>query len=684
MLLLKVRALFFLLFIGLGLTACDSFSTDSEVELLEDADKDIVPPKIVSSSPENDSTDVEVDSAVRFTFSELMNTDILEYPFSTDRVENINTETETETETESDTESFSAGVILYSGEASGNDEFQLADERPRNIEYSVELGVGIDPITNNKIDIDVTALALKHKTGRFALNTIYTVAISKHVIDLADDLTTKTVIEGNSLGKNIELSFKTEEGEWKDNVGLAFTKEGESKGDSELIEGDQFEPKLASNADGDVLAVWRQNNSNGTNDTIGIWASRYSPFDNTWKLSGENANDGVKGVSAERIDDSSQETNAFSPKIAINKNGKAVATWYQSSDGSAQKSVWVNVFDQTTPSTVDGENESVSFQWKGARNISNNESGSEVSTPEIGIDGEGNILSVWLEIEDGVKLVKARYYNEEDQELLYDDSDEILLDKSITLNDSLDGDVRHPTSIFSSDGVAMVAWAQKESGVFHLYTSRFMEGSWSKPEKLSLTNAINDQPGGASNPKIAIDNNNDAFVIWQQHDGLRDNIWLSRFSGGVWGDALQMEDDNLGDATDPFIAFGSDNQAFAVWAQVKKTGGAIRNNVVVKHYSLDTGWGPVVKLSEGNEISTPSILLDFEGNAIAAWINDGNIFKSRYSEPTSSWSSAPFNSNVISSQSIDLAPLLKDGRFINIWSEFEDGSFKLASSLFSD
>ena len=683
MLLQEMRILLFLLSIGLGLTACDSFTTDSEGEILEDPGKDEIAPQINSSFPEHDAVDVEVDSTVRFTFSELMNIDILENPFSIDLVTNINADTDTDTDTDTDNivEFFSAGVVLYSGRTFGS-EFQLSDERPRNIEYSVALGVGVDPVTNNKIDIDVTAIAVQHESGRFALNTEYTVQISEHVVDLADDPKTKAIVEGNSLGKNIELSFITEEGEWKDEAVLALIKEGESKGESELIAADQFEPELAFNDNGDVLAVWRQKNSNGANDTAGIWAGRYSPFVNAWVLSGDKVNDSAEDISAERIDDLTLEANAFAPKIAINKHGKAVSTWYQSPDGGARKSIWINVFD----SSSDSEGVDVSHQWKGALTVGANQSGPDASSPEIGIDDEGNILVVWLEVEGGVKLLKAHYYSEADQKMLYNvEIDNTTVGKSFTINNALGGDARLPTLSYSSDGVAMLAWSQEESGIYQIYASRFDINSWSEPNKLNNSDLSSGQFSGGSNPKVAVDSNNDAFVIWQQNDGKRENIWLSRFAGGVWSNALQMEDDNIGDATDPFIVFGSENQAFATWVQAVKASGASRNAVVVKPFSLDAGWGAIVELSGGNEISKPTLGFDFEGNATAIWINDGNILRSRYSKLTSSWSNDPISSaNINTAQSLDFAPLLKDGRFINVWTELKDGGFILVSSLFSD
>mgnify|MGYP000100184238 CR=1 FL=1 len=275
MLLQKMRALLFLIFIGFGIVGCDSFVTDSEEVILEDANKDIVPPTVESFFPENESTDIEVDSVIRLTFSELMNIDVLE----------------NKSDLTSEDRELSAGIVLYSGKPFGGIELRREDERPRTVEYLETLGVGVDPVTNNNIDIDVTTLILRHETGRFALNAEYTVFVSEDVIDLADDLKTKFVVEGNKLGKNIELIFETEEGEWKENSVLALSQETAIKGQPALLEGDQLEPILSSNSAGVVYAVWKQRGEGGVNDSSGVWVSRYRADHQDWGLNAEAANE---------------------------------------------------------------------------------------------------------------------------------------------------------------------------------------------------------------------------------------------------------------------------------------------------------------------------------------------------------------------------------------------------------
>jgi hypothetical protein len=665
----KMRVLLFLLFIAHALTACDSFTTETESKILEDVNKDIVAPTILSIIPEDGAADLEVDSSVTVTFSELMNIEILDKPFTIElEVEEIVGEADESEGVEAIYRTFSAGVILYEGVFENFEDISLADERPRHIDYSVKLGVGIDPITSNFIDVDTTVLSLQHQSGRFALNTNYTVLISEHVIDLADDLKTKNTIEGNKLGDNRNIQFKTEDGEWESNITLAFSEKGTAEGETELLEGNQFVPQLTSNDAGDVLALWQQNNSGGTNDTLGVWASRYSPKDERWVLSGASSSENSGLENAERIDDKGLVASAFGPKIAINESGKAVATWYQETSGSAISSIWVNVFDIDS-----GTN---NYQWGGAKTVQETPSGFDSSMPEVGIDDDGNMIAVWLEVENGNKYLKSSYY---------DAATPAWFGEPVIINSPFSGEARHLTLSYSSDGSGLVAWSQEDSGVFNIYTSHFMGNAWSEPKKLNVSNLPADQFSGASNPKVAVDKNNDAFVVWQQHDNKRENIWFSRFSGGIWSEASMLENDNVGDAIDPYIAFGKDGQAFAIWVQAKNTNGVINNAVFAKYYSQDTGWESIIDLSEGSSIVKPIVQFDYEGNAIASWVVDQTVESVRYSKITSSWLGVEkhtFRPN--NAQSINLAPLLKDGRFIKVWTEFKDSGFKLFSTLFTD
>ena len=64
--------------------------------------------------------------------------------------------------------------------------------------------------------------------------------------------------------------------------------------------------------------------------------------------------------------------------------------------------------------------------------------------------------------------------------------------------------------------------------------------------------------------------------MWYQHDGTRNDIWANRYTAGSgWGSAALIET-NAGDAlTSPQLAVDTTGNALAVWQQFD----GIRNNI---------------------------------------------------------------------------------------------------------
>ena len=82
-----------------------------------------------------------------------------------------------------------------------------------------------------------------------------------------------------------------------------------------------------------------------------------------------------------------------------------------------------------------------------------------------------------------------------------------------------------------------------------------------------------DNSGSAFEPRIVIDPNSNALVVWQQDVGVEtpNNIWANRYVAGTgagtgWGTARLMET-VAGDAYGQGVAIDSNGNAFAFWHQ---------------------------------------------------------------------------------------------------------------------
>ena len=637
----KMRSLLFLACVGLSLSGCGGGGGDKSLPGLP---KDTTVPIVSSNYPASEETDVEPDDRVIIEFSELMDQGSL----------------------------LNGGIQLYSGEESGETDVAI-EPRPQHITFTNIPGIGIDLVTGENIDIEATQAILRPPKQRFALDTSYTVKISTVAKDLADDPETPDTDEANSVASENLFTFTIQDGIWQDFEDLSFTLDKEDEGDvnevKRVLAGDTFSPQLASNANGDVLAVWLTTE----NGVSSIWASRYLTASQTWRHPNpEHAG----SATAEQVNNLSV-TSAFAPKLALNKNGQAAVAWYQSPAAGQAPAIWVNIFDGAL--------------WLGPTIVSTGQLAEAlVDSPEIAIDDDGNIFVAWREQVDvsfGADDV-ARYYRIKTNRYnaLPEDAPTGWDGSAYSFNTTARGDSHSLRLITSAQGIGQIVWAQDDAGVSSIYASRFetRRNSWSEMARVD-TRADGNNSGSAVYPDLAIDRNNDVFAIWQQHDGARYNIWLNRFAGNSWGSPVLMETDNRGDASLPKVAFGYDNQAFAIWSQNVPSSSV----VTARKFDPQAGtWAQPVILHSSALSDRPAELelkFDREGNALAIWVSESRrISANRYSERSQWLGVENVGGEVNESQAVVLAPLEEDGRMLSLWYRFDGADFTLSSALFSD
>jgi hypothetical protein len=126
-------------------------------------------------------------------------------------------------------------------------------------------------------------------------------------------------------------------------------------------------------------------------------------------------------------------------------------------------------------------------------------------------------------------------------------------------------------------GTAVAVWVKLEDPdpfdtnpqqVYRLYAANYNGTTWGSPQVIDAGSA---SYYSAWSPKVSMDNNGDAIVVWQQHDGTAQRVYARRFSGGSWG-AIQQLNDSIEftnfDAADPAIAQSpTPGSAMAVWSQ---------------------------------------------------------------------------------------------------------------------
>jgi len=397
-----------------------------------------------------------------------------------------------------------------------------------------------------------------------AILTTYTATLTTDITDLS----------GNALAADFNWSFTTEDGIW---------------GSATLIEidnaGSVSSPQIAIGNNGNALAVWYQHDGTRNN----IWANRF---------------DGSSWGSATLIE-TDNAGNAYSPQIAIDSNGNALAVWYQY-DGT-RYSIWANRFDGSS--------------WGSATLIETDNAGNAYS-PQIAIDSNGNALAVWQQY-DGTR------YN-----IWANRFDGSSWGSATLIETDNAGTAYSPQIAIDSNGNALAVWYQYDGTRNNIWANRFDGSSWGSATLIETDNA-----GTAYSPQIAIDSNGNALAVWYQHGGTRNNIWANRFDGSSWGSATLIESDNAGSAYSPQIAIDSNGNALAVWYQHDGT----RYNIWANHFD-GSSWGSatLIEIDNAGSASSPQIAIDSNGNALAVWYqSDGtrnNIWANRFDG--SSWGSA--------------------------------------------
>ncbi|MFN0304039.1 MAG: Ig-like domain-containing protein [Burkholderiales bacterium] len=252
--------------------------------------------------------------------------------------------------------------------------------------------------------------------------------------------------------------------------------------------------------------------------------------------------------------------------------------------------------------------------WTNAQLIENNNAGN-ASVPQVAFDANGNAIAVWQQHDGSRNSVWTNRYSEGSW------GTPRLLESDDT------GDAESPQIAIDSSGNAIAVWQQWDGVRISIFANRYSGGSWGSALPIETDNA-----GNAAGPKIAIDGNGNATVVWYQSDGARANIWSNRYSANNgWGSAQLIESDNAGSALNPEVAVDVNGNAMAVWQQSDGT----RDNIWANRSSAGI-WGAAVQIETDNadNARNPRIALDANGNAIAVWFqSDGlrtNISANRY------------------------------------------------------
>lgn len=160
----------------------------------------------------------------------------------------------------------------------------------------------------------------------------------------------------------------------------------------------------------------------------------------------------------------------------------------------------------------------------------------------------------------------------------------------------------------NNDGDAVAVWAQSDGIRYDIWANTYTtSGGWGGPELIETNDSVN-----CSQPRVAVDGEGGAFVVWEQYDYLEHQVLWNRYDAiGGWGTAEVLSADGMY----PCVACTDSGNATFVWLQYGGYPG-----VWSRSYVVGAGLGPSERIDTNSNVpQPPDVDMDDDGNAVAVW-----------------------------------------------------------------
>ncbi len=302
---------------------------------------------------------------------------------------------------------------------------------------------------------------------------------------------------------------------------------------------------------------------------------------------------------------------ADDPQVALNAAGDAVVVWEQYDGGNLQ------IYKA----------ELKGGSWSMPTDLTDHLSvaGTDAENPQVALNAAGDAVVVWQQ-KDGDS--HSQIYKAE----LKSGSWSTPAD----LNDHLSiagTNASNPQVALNAAGDAVVVWVQANPGNLQIYKAERRGGSWSVPA--DLTDALSVSGTTAFYPKVALNADGDAVVVWEQHDGSDWHVYKAELHGGNWRAPADLTDylSVAGTGADnPQVALNAAGDAVVVWRQSDGS-----HWQIYKAERQEGSWSVPADLTDhlsvaGTGADKPQVALNAAGDAVVVWTQLGRILKAELHE----------------------------------------------------
>ena len=288
----------------------------------------------------------------------------------------------------------------------------------------------------------------------------------------------------------------------------------------------------------------------GNNDAIIIWEQFDGQNYQIYKSEFRDGNWIHPPSLSDHVSPAGQDTYFFSQQVAMDANGNTIIVWTQRTGTGWE--IFKSEYRNGTWSHPSSLSDNISFD------------GHQALFPQVAMGDNGDAIIVWQQnTSDGIQIFKSEYRNN-------------TWSHPTSFSDSISplyysGDwAFNPQVAMNAEGTAIICWQQCDSSDSsrNIYKSEYHDGLWNHPADLS--EKISPDGGLAEYPQVALDNNNNAIIVWNQSNGLNSQVFKSEFRDGRWLNPSSINDNispNGQSAILPEVAMSNNGNAIIVWQQ---------------------------------------------------------------------------------------------------------------------
>jgi len=198
----------------------------------------------------------------------------------------------------------------------------------------------------------------------------------------------------------------------------------------------------------------------------------------------------------------------------------------------------------------------------------------------------------------------------------------------------------HPDAATDSEGNIWVVWeGTVPGGSTNIFIGKLAAGGTAFAE----SHMFDEVAWPRRNPAITIDGNDLIYVVWEDYQNFSNwNISAAVSDNGVDWVESQITDEGQ-DQTNPAIAIDGDNKAYVVW----QSGSAGNEDVWVASSPDASTWTPTQLTSHAADQTEPAVAIDSENTVYVVWTDYRNVSSTDIygADSGSGWTNVPIVSN---------------------------------------